>query len=189
MNKKHTKKTVVLNLYGGQGTGKSTMAANIFAKLKWCGIDCEIVGEYAKELVWQESFPKMSNQIYILAKQHNKQWMLDGKVDVIVTDSPLLLGPYYDQGRTQFLMDLTLSEFNKFDNINVYLKRQKNYNPNGRMQTEDGAREIDGHIKDMLVKYDIKHTDVDAVESEVDSVVDMVLARLEEIKTIETVKI
>ena len=45
------KKTLVVNLIAPPSAGKSTMAANIFAELKWMGIDCEIVSEFAKELV------------------------------------------------------------------------------------------------------------------------------------------
>jgi adenylate kinase family enzyme len=45
--------TLFVNLFGSPGTGKSTMAASIFAELKWRGVDCEIVTEYAKELTWK----------------------------------------------------------------------------------------------------------------------------------------
>ena len=47
-------KTKVLNLYGGPGVGKSTGAAYIFSMLKLAGINCELVREYAKELVGAE---------------------------------------------------------------------------------------------------------------------------------------
>ena len=36
------KNTVVVNLFGGQGTGKSTLMCGIFARLKSLGYDCEI---------------------------------------------------------------------------------------------------------------------------------------------------
>lgn len=181
--KNNNKQTVVVNLFAGPGTGKSTMASHIFAKLKWSGVDCELIGEYAKQLVWEGSIPKMSNQLYILAKQHNKQWMLGGKVDVIVTDSPILLGPYYDQGRTPHLMDLTLSEFHKFHNINIFLKRKKKYNPNGRMQTLEGAKEIDSHIKAMLDAYQIPYTEIDATEANVETVLGMVHTTLKKLRS------
>ena len=40
----------VLNFYGGAGIGKSTIAADIFSKLKRKGHKTELVGEYAKWL-------------------------------------------------------------------------------------------------------------------------------------------
>ena len=44
------KNTLVVNLFGGPGTGKSTTMAHVFAELKWRGYDCEMSNEYAKEV-------------------------------------------------------------------------------------------------------------------------------------------
>lgn len=49
------KNTLIVNLYGGPGTGKSTGAAYIFSKLKMDGIDAEYVTEFAKDKVWEGS--------------------------------------------------------------------------------------------------------------------------------------
>ena len=81
----------VVNLIGGPGTGKSVTAASLFAKLKKQGINCEYVTEFAKDLVWSERFPEMKDQIYIFGKSYHKLWKLDGKVDVAILDSPLIL--------------------------------------------------------------------------------------------------
>lgn len=43
-------KQKVINLYGGPGTGKSTTAAMLFAKMKLAGFNCEYVPEFAKDL-------------------------------------------------------------------------------------------------------------------------------------------
>ena len=43
----------VINFYGGAGIGKSTIAADIFSKLKRKGHKTELVGEYAKWLWYQ----------------------------------------------------------------------------------------------------------------------------------------
>ena len=48
-------KTVVINLFGGPGCGKSTIAAELFAILKKQGYEVELVTEYAKDKVWEES--------------------------------------------------------------------------------------------------------------------------------------
>ena len=47
------KNTIIVNLFGGPGTGKSTGAAYIFSQLKLAGIDCEFVSEFAKDKVWE----------------------------------------------------------------------------------------------------------------------------------------
>ena len=46
---------LVINLFGGPGCGKSTIAALLFGKLKQNGINCEMALEYAKDKVWEES--------------------------------------------------------------------------------------------------------------------------------------
>jgi len=45
----------VINFYGGAGIGKSTIAADIFSKLKRKGYKTELVGEYAKWLWYQNA--------------------------------------------------------------------------------------------------------------------------------------
>ena len=95
------KNTLLVNLYAGPGAGKSTGAAYIFAKLKMAGVDCEYVSEYAKDRVWQEDqFPLQHCQLYVTGKQCLKITRLLGKVDVVVTDSPIAIGAMYNKRKT-----------------------------------------------------------------------------------------
>lgn len=169
-------KTIHVNLWAGPGTGKSTMAAGIFAALKWKKIDCELISEYAKQIVWEESYTKLNNQIYLFGKQYSKHYNLEGKVKVVITDSPIPMGCVYDAGKTKYLKELTLSEFEKFENMNYFLIRTKDYNPNGRMQTLEEAIEKDSEIKSFMEQHDIPYTDMPATQ-------ESVLAIVEEIKT------
>lgn len=41
--------TLVVNLFGGPGSGKSTGAAYVFARLKMLGYNAELVTEFAKD--------------------------------------------------------------------------------------------------------------------------------------------
>lgn len=152
--------TTVVNLFGGPGTGKSTTAAHLFAQLKQRNINCELVREYAKDVVWEGRISLLENQVYIFAKQLKRQVDLVGKVDVIVTDSPLLLSMVYNDDPD--LHALVLKEYNKFTNVNVMLGREKPYQPAGRVQTEDEARGLDDTIRRMLTKWDIQHVDIPA---------------------------
>ena len=43
------------SLFGAPGAGKSTGAAYIFSQLKMAGINAELVTEFAKDKVWEES--------------------------------------------------------------------------------------------------------------------------------------
>lgn len=177
MYKIYMKKTLHVGFIAGPGTGKSTIAAQTFSQLKWIGIDCELISEYAKQLVWEKSIPKLANQVYVFGKQHNKQWTLDGKVDVAISDSPLILNLYYAQSNTE-LKELALAESKKFRNLFVYLKRQKEYNPNGRLQSLAEAEEIDRKLLLILKEYNIPYLEIDAIEQSVPLLVDQIIDQL-----------
>ena len=147
------KDTIVCNLYGGPGTGKSTTAAGVFSELKLSDINAELVTEYAKDKVWEGSHSILEYQIYVFGKQLLRIQRLLGKVDVIVTDSPLLLSVVYGKKESQEFQDLVISEYNKMNNLDVYLLRGKKYNESGRLQTENQARILDGTIKLLLDMY------------------------------------
>ena len=128
-------KTIFVNLFGGPGTGKSTLCATIFADLKKRNIECEMALEYVKDLVWEESFEKIKNQLYIFGKQQNRLFRLNGKVDVVITDSPLLNSIVYYNGDNPHFSDVVMFEFKKLNSINYYITRSFEYVENGRMQT------------------------------------------------------
>lgn len=153
---------IQINLFGGPGVGKSTLAAEIFADLKKKHINCELVTEYAKDLTWQESFKVLKNQIYVWAKQHQRLFRLKDKVDVIVTDSPPILCILYDQENNDILHQLVVSEFNKTPNFNFVLERDNTlpFGEAGRYQTLDQAIVIDNNIISVLDKYNIHYTKV-----------------------------
>ena len=169
MNKKHN--TLVVNLLGGPGSGKSTTAAHIFAHLKLIDINCELIGEYAKDLVWEHRHKTFENQIYMFGKQHHKIYRVLGQVDVIVTDSPILLTPIYDLEKRENLKQLMLDEFNKVHNFDILLKRKKKYQPKGRNQNEEQAKEKDLEIKKFLEDNKIPYVEVDGTNESIDTIV------------------
>lgn len=138
----------VINIFGGPGTGKSVTAAHLFAELKKLQKNCELVTEFAKELTYDESYKVMENQIWIFANQQHRMNRLLKKVDIIVTDAPLFNSIVYSgkgENKKEF-HSFVLSEFNKYDNLNVYLERETIYRQEGRYQDESGAKEIDDEV-------------------------------------------
>lgn len=151
---------IIVNLFGAPGAGKSTGAAYIFSLLKMNGINAELVTEFAKDKVWEETKAVFRNQTYIFGKQSFKLSRCADKVDVIITDSPLPLSIYYNHtvDKEDSFNNYVLDIFNSFDNKNYYLNRVKDYNPIGRFQNEIESDEIGNDISRLLNKFDIKHT-------------------------------
>jgi len=153
------KKPIIVNIFGGPGSGKSTTAAGVFNKLKLTGVNCEIVTEFAKDLTWKKDLNSLKNQIYIFGQQHDRMFHLKEQVDVIITDSPIIMGLIYtdyDKVSPSF-EQLVVDEFNRpeAENLNIFIKRVKPYNPSGRNQTEEEAKEKDQDIINLFNKYQI----------------------------------
>ena len=145
------KKQIVVNLFGGPGSGKSTTAAGVFSMLKLHGINVELVTEFAKDLTWESRHRALENQYYIWGKQYHKLFRVKHQVEVIVTDSPLLLSLLYCGDSISTYFDgLVNNTFKEFNNVNFFLNRIKEYNPSGRNQTEEEAKEIDTMTKQLL---------------------------------------
>lgn len=147
----------VINLFGGPGSGKSTIAAGLFYKLKIRGINCELCTEYAKDMVWEESYHTLDDQIYVFGKQHHRLWRVKDKVDVIICDSPLILSCYYSKTESLYFEKFIVEQFNKFNNVNYFINRSNSYSEVGRMQTIDEARGIDQEIMNILNRHNIKY--------------------------------
>lgn len=131
-------KTLVINLFGVPGAGKSTGAAYIFSRIKMAGVNAELITEYAKDKVWERNDEAFKNQAYIFGEQSYRISRCADKVDVIVTDSPLPLNIMYnnDARLTENFNKAVMDVFNSYQNLNYLLLRVKPYNPSGRKQTE-----------------------------------------------------
>lgn len=158
----------IINLFGGPGVGKSSTAYMLAGYMKWKGLQAELVTEYAKDIVWKEAYNSLNNQIYVTAQQYNRLFILKNKVDYVVNDSPILLGLVYgkdeDPGVTNFKKAL-LDIHNSQDTLNVVLTRMKEYNPIGRVQSEEDACELDKIIKKMLDNNNIFYYELNGDEN------------------------
>ncbi len=164
--------TTVINLFGQPSSGKSTTAADIFAKLKMNDISAEVTYEYAKKYAWKKIPIGDYDQYYLFAKELNNLTTLIGKVDFIICDSPLLLAGYYMKRKTGSpylaeMCNLVYKDLQK-DGIvfkNFYLPKLKKYSPEGRYETEEQADEIGKELLELLDKSNIDYTVVKSKDS------------------------
>lgn len=171
-------KTICLNFYAGPGAGKSTIASAVFSELKKRHINCELITEFAKRKVWEGNYGCLENQLYITAKQQYLMWTVSKHVNLIITDSPLLLGSIY--GNDDLLNQIIFREYRKFHNIDVYLTRnpKAKYQSNGRMQTHHEAIIKDNEIKTLLGQLNPQYSTFVVNHAVVDNVVNLVLPYL-----------
>lgn len=143
---------LVVNLYAGPGAGKSALAARLFSELKEADINTEYVTEYAKDLVWEGRAAQLSDQLMVTAQQNRRLSRLKGKVAVVITDSPLLLGLNYapPEYLGSAFAAMVVNLFNEYDNLNIVLERKTKYRELGRVQTEAQALQMDQNIRRML---------------------------------------
>ena len=148
---------ILVNLFGAPGAGKSTGAAYIFSQLKMRGVNAELVTEFAKDKVWEESKAVFNNQAYIFGKQYFRISRCADKVDVVITDSPLLLSLVYNNDPVlgEEFNEVVRKVMNSYDCRNFYLVRTKDYNPVGRFQTESESDAIADEIQALLEKEKI----------------------------------
>ena len=169
-----------INLFAGPCAGKSTLASEVFVDLKKKHLNCELVTEYAKDLTWQNSTEVLKNQIYVWAKQHQRMFRLNNKVDIVVTDSPFLLSTIYDLADNKLFHELILQEFNKYTNINFFIERDENvvFSEIGRYQNLTEAKAIDTKILKLLEKYSMNYFKIRSLTSAKDEIVQLALREI-----------
>ena len=154
---------ICVNFYGGAGVGKSTLAAMVFAALKIKGIRCDLVGEFAKELVYDRAYNIMSDQPYLFAEQaHRMTRMKKYGVQVAICDSPLLLtmayNPNPNNGRFNALVEETYKDY---DNMDYFLLRNEEFwKKDKRSGDITRATQMDKKIRAILESYDIETRDI-----------------------------
>jgi nicotinamide riboside kinase len=162
--KKEYKHTLVINALAGPGSGKSTFSGGIFNLLKESGYNVEYVQEFAKTLTWEKNFEALKHQCYVTGTQQYMQNMLIGQVEAVITDSPILVGlMYYDEQNPRIrkaFTDYIVESFKEQNNLTFFIDRLKEYNPSGRNQSEEEAKEIDKRMLNLLRKYKIDYTTI-----------------------------
>lgn len=152
------KNTIVINIAGGPGSGKTTVAASVFSMLKAKGYEVENVSEFAKELVWEGRNEAFNDRLYMHGEQNHRLMQMNGKLDYIITDSPLFLTSIYNSyylkdhfsaSYNQMIDLVTIETFKLYNNRVYFLSRNTEYQNIGRREDENTANIID----DLVLKY------------------------------------
>lgn len=171
------KETLIINLFGAPGSGKSTTMAGVFAKLKARGYDCEMVTEFAKDLVWEKREETFKDELYIFAKQAHRIFRVNGKVDIIITDRPLLATVLFNNlygKKSKNLDNLVIEEFNSYNNMNFLIERVGDYQSNGRNENEDASNRMQIMTEGILQDLGLLYHKVKADEKAVDIISDAI---------------
>jgi hypothetical protein len=168
---------LVINLFAPPGSGKSTLAAGVFYDLKSQGVNAELAGEFAKDLVWAGRQNCLRDQLYVFGKQHYRIHRLKNDVDVVVVDSPILLGLAYAEHYPDCFKQTVKWAFDQYNNLNFYVNRVKPYNPKGRNQTEEESDAKGVEIQNLLSDYKVGHYRVNGNDAGRKLIVDLALKK------------
>jgi hypothetical protein len=150
------------------------MMASVFSELKWRDVNCEMAPEYAKEKVWERTTAVLEDQIYVFAKQLHAIERLIGQVEVVITDSPILLALIYGKHESHEFRSLVTEVHNRHNTLNIFLNRVKPYEPKGRLQDEKEAKVIDNEVWDLLNQLSVPFREYEAAPGNVKALADLV---------------
>ncbi len=152
----NSQKPLIINLFAGPGAGKTVAALELTAALKKSGYNVEYVSEYAKELVLEKKFELLKDQMHVTKEQYNRLDRLrNSGVEIIVTDSPVLLGLVYGKSLSELEKADIKNLYNSFDNFNLMVKRGNYYQKEGRLETLEEAQQKDAEIVTLLRENNI----------------------------------
>jgi len=165
------KKTTVINLFGGPGSGKSTLAADLFSEMKKHGMQVEMVREWVKLWAWEGRKMTYADQMVVFGHQVQEETALYGKVDVIITDSPLILSGFYESAnhKSHYLVPaakkvMDLAQQNDVTYWNLFIKRNFPYEAQGRFQTEKEANKMERQMEQFLKCCKLPYEKMSTVE-------------------------
>lgn len=180
---------VLVNIFGGPGVGKTTIAAEVFIELSKWGKTVHLMQEKSKVDAWLKKPPTLEDQVRYLAETYDEQAKLlrNGRPEVILSDSPVaLVGIYTDlngglMGNATHLaksiMTIALGDHSK--ELPFLLERMGEYVEDGRFQSEVDAKRLDRDIAFAVYWHYATYYKI-TVRNAVDTIVKMTLEELKQ---------
>ena len=147
---------LLIEFFGGPASGKSTTSLALTSLLKvyldqYSGstMRVEYVSEAAKGLVWETGALMLGNQARLFGEQFRRLERLRGKVDIIVSDSPLWLCEFY--GRRDLYppaawADVIRAHYANFEVLPILVNRVGRFETSGRVHDEASSTEAHAAI-------------------------------------------
>jgi hypothetical protein len=130
--------------------------------MKIDGYHTELVLEFIKKMAWRGITPNKWDQIFILGKQINAESDLYEKVDYIITDSPILIVPFYEQHllgkqvtKQAALEFIKHAEENGIQYLHFWCSHPEHFDPRGRYETKKESEKIAKKMKVFLTSVGI----------------------------------
>lgn len=152
--------TVVVNCFAGPDAGKSIAAMELASTLGRMNVSAAYVTGYAKELMWNDPGNPLldgsvESQKTLLQVQNQRLLRLQGRVDIVVTDSPLMLCGIYAAAPDSALDELVMDAHNSYNNYNLLITRDNSYLTARHTQELQKNTALDEKVADYIEKKDI----------------------------------
>lgn len=149
------RETIFINVLGAPGTGKTTISAMIFAEMRRRGMDVAAVAEFAKQAIWEGRNKVLDNEILLFTVMHHGVHVVNGETEYAVVDGSMLQTTMYNEvdGKVEHLSELAESQFNTFNNINLFIKNDGEFETKDRVHDEDTARELQRILMEQFNRY------------------------------------
>lgn len=179
--------TKIIGFLGGPSTGKTTLATSVFNALSEKGINPGWASEFVTDDVQENGAPDLDYYIYeqyrFLFHQSRREEEARKSSDIVITDSPLLIGYAYTLQKKEYatlgrqknfineLAGLFAQDGKRYHHLYL-LKREANFEDNGiRFHTQEESVAFDALLEEMLTKSNIPFTSLQGdVQTRTDAV-------------------
>ena len=166
---------LLINVYGSPATGKSYTAEHLAAALRDAGIECELVTEYATELIHQGRTDELKDQVVVTGEQLRREQAALNHANIVITDSPTALGIIYAPEHQKAALHDIAAQSDKIPHINILLRHDyeslATFSMNGRIHDKKQSLAIQEQLIEMLKgKYPIHHQRAKTLEELINNI-------------------
>ncbi|MBP5790104.1 MAG: PriCT-2 domain-containing protein [Neisseriaceae bacterium] len=166
---------LLINIYGSPATGKSYTAEHLAAVLRDAGIDCELVTEYATELIHQGKIDELKDQVFVTGEQLRREQAALNHANIVITDSPTALGIIYAPEHQKAALHDIAAQSDKIPHINIFLRHDyeslSTFSMNGRIHGKEESLAIQEQLIELLKgTYPIHHQRAKTLEELINNI-------------------